>query len=122
MFMTLTRFGYCSKYLVGNVLKIAESENINAGFEKILDSVTDLERKLYVFPEIVNRASMDLAPHHIVTYLIELAGVFNSFYAGNPIVDKNDETSSYKVALTSAFYITMTRGLDLLGMKIPHKM
>ena len=83
---------------------------------------TILERLLSRFPEVVGRAGAEYAPHYITTYLTELAGTFNSWYANEQIVDQADPTSPYKVALTSAFSIVMRNGLWLLGIKVPEKM
>ncbi len=83
---------------------------------------TNLERYLERFPGIVARAGSEYAPHHIVTYLIELAGEFNSFYANHKIIDEEDKTSPYRLALTKAFAEVMTSGLDLLGIKVPSQM
>jgi arginyl-tRNA synthetase len=33
---------------------------------------------------------MNIAPHYIATYLIELAAEFNAYYAKNKIVDSKD--------------------------------
>ena len=81
-----------------------------------------LEKLLVRFPEIALRAWTDLEPHHIVTYLTELASVFNTFYAQGKIVDATDPQSPYKIALTQAFAVVMKRGLWLVGMKAPEKM
>src|SRR5204862_68407 len=83
---------------------------------------TNLERLIERFPDVVAKAGMEYAPHHIVTYLIELAGEFNSFYADHKIIDANDPTSPYRIALTKAFANIMTSGLDLLGIKVPAEM
>ncbi len=83
---------------------------------------TDLERLLERFPSVVERAGSEYAPHHIVTFLIELAGEFNSFYASHKIIDQTDPTSPYRLALTQAFVFVMSAGLDLLGIKVPEKM
>jgi arginyl-tRNA synthetase len=83
---------------------------------------TNLERYLERFPNVVGKAGMEYAPHHIVTYLIELAGEFNSFYANHKIIDAEDPTSPYRLALTKAFTQVMTSGLDLLGIKVPSQM
>ena len=56
------------------------------------------------------------------TYLIELAGEFNRFYAKTKIVDKKDSDSPYKVALAESLYWTVKNGLWLLGIKVPAKM
>jgi arginyl-tRNA synthetase len=81
-----------------------------------------LEKIIYRFPEIVERSATDYQPHHIATYLLELAAVFSSFYAIAQIVDKKDPTSPYRVALTQAFEIVMKNGLTLLGIASPEKM
>jgi arginyl-tRNA synthetase len=57
-----------------------------------------------------------------VTYLLQLSGAFNSYYATNKIVDVTDENSSYKVALTKSFVQVMNHGLSLLGISVPEKM
>lgn len=98
-----------------------------AGISETVDGlqgweVTTLERYVYRFPEIVDRALSELEPHHIATYLTELASLFNAFYANNQIIKEGDSSSSYKVALTKVFSITMENGLNLLGIRVPEKM
>jgi arginyl-tRNA synthetase len=83
---------------------------------------TEVERMLYRFPEIVERAGQEYAPHHLVTYLTELASAFNSFYGNNKIISEEDPTSSYKVALTESVYHVLKNGLHLLGIKVPERM
>ena len=83
---------------------------------------TALEKLLYRFPEIVERAGKEYEPHYITTFLTELAGAFNSWYAREQIVDEKDPASPYKVALTKAFAIVMRNGLGLLGIKVPERM
>lgn len=105
-----------------SVLEKAKTEGVKASVGKIISETTELEKLLYRFPEIVERARKEHSPHHIASYLIELAGSFNGFYAKHKIVDKEDETSSYKVALTAAFTSTMKNGLNLLGIQVPERM
>ena len=64
-----------------SVLNKAKEEKIpqNTYLEVRLPS--NIERLLYRFPEIVERAGREYEPHYITTYLMELAGLFNSFYA-----------------------------------------
>ena len=74
------------------------------------------------FPEIVEKAGAEYEPHFIVLYLTELAREFNNYYANHKIVDKADEYSPYKIALTEAFSIIIKNGLWLLGIEVPEKM
>ena len=91
---------------------------------------TELERYLYRFPEVVERAGAEYAPHYLVTYLTELASVFNRFYANNRIIDLNPALSEqsesngspYKIALTQAVAHILKSGLYLLGIKVPERM
>ncbi len=84
-------------------------------------AVSDLDHILVRFPEIVLRAQTEYAPHHIVTYLLELASAFNNYYAHNKILDAGEDTG-YRLALTKAFAHTMENGLKVLAIKVPSNM
>ncbi|MFA6227325.1 MAG: arginine--tRNA ligase [Candidatus Paceibacterota bacterium] len=105
-----------------SVLRKAKDERISGNTKERGHEIFELEKMLYRFPEIVERAGKDYAPNHIATYLIQLASSFNGFYAKGKIVDKEDKNSSYKVALTEAFTVVLKNGLNLLGIKAPEKM
>ncbi len=95
----------------------------NKKFEIKNWETAEVERLLYRFPEIVERAGREYAPHHIVTYLTALAAAFNSFYAKEKIIDpENPEASAYKAILTEALYHTLKNGLSLLAIKVPERM
>lgn len=83
---------------------------------------TNLERMLERFAQVLEKSGKEYSPSYLVTYLTQLAGEFNSFYSGNKIINEEDSTSGYKLAITEAFAKTMTRGLDLLGIKVPERM
>lgn len=104
------------------VLRKAAEEKVPAAASRPPEDVSELERLLYRFPETVLRAEEEKEPHYITTFLTEIAGAFNSWYAREKIVDAKDDTSPYKVALTEAFAATMKNGLWLLGIGAPEKM
>ena len=85
------------------------------------EKIGELERMLYRFPEIVERATNEYEPHYVVTYLTELAGAFNNFYAHNSILDAGEATP-YRLALTKAFTIVMKNGLNLLAIPVLERM
>ena len=105
-----------------SVLQKAKDVGVKPSVEVRPQQTAVIERLLYRFPGIVERAGTELEPHYIATYLIELAGAFNSWYAKEQIVASEDLTSPYKVALTEAFATTMQNGLWLLGIAVPTKM
>jgi len=90
--------------------------------EKAGDEVTDLEKLLYQFPETVERSYKMLEPHHIATYITELASAFNNFYGNTKILDENNKNIAYHLSLVKSFYQTMKNGLWLLGIETPEKM
>ncbi len=95
----------------------------DAGFKKniIPENATELEKLLYRFPEVVERAAFEYEPHYVTTYLTSLAGAFNSWYASTRILDAG-AGSAYRVLLTRAFSTTMKNGLTLLGIPVLERM
>ncbi len=85
-------------------------------------SQESLEKTLHQFPEIVEKAYLNFEPHHIATYLTQLASSFNSFYVQNKILSEDNSNIKYHLKLVQAFYQTMQNGLWLLGIQIPEKM
>jgi arginyl-tRNA synthetase len=108
-----------------SILEKAKKEGIKTDLKinnKQKIEVGELSKLLIRFPEIVERAGREYAPHYLATYLTSLASTFSAFYAQEKVVDKNDSNSPYRVALVKAFLIVMQNGLNLLGIKVPDKM
>ena len=104
-----------------SVLEKAEHENVSIGCDTPTGDVSSFEKILHRFPSVVNRSREEFEPHHITTYLTQLASEFSSWYASEKILDGSPE-SAYKLALTKAFQITMRNGLHLLGIRTPERM
>lgn len=104
-----------------SVSRKAKEIGIEPSVRSSFSQIGVLERLLYRFPEVVERAGKEYAPHYITTYLTELAGVFNNWYAHNRILDAGDE-APYRLALTAAFAQVMKNGLTLLGIPVLEKM
>lgn len=79
-----------------------------------------LVRKLSEYPEVVNKAVNELMPHHICTYLYELAQNFNRFYEKNRVID--DPREAPRLVLVQNYAETLKNGLELLGIPAPDKM
>lgn len=81
-----------------------------------------IERLVAKFPEVMILAQRELAPHHLVTYTLELAQAFNSWYGQGKIVDEDTHASAYRLAVVKAVRQTLTNGLWVLGIEIPERM
>ncbi len=101
-----------------SILRKAKDEGVEMQIKNKISNIKNetLEKMLPRFSEVVEKAQKEFSPHYIATYLIELAGAFNNFYANGKIVDREDKESPYKVALTDAFSIVLKNGLNLLGI------
>ncbi len=79
-----------------------------------------LVRKLSEYHEIVQVATRSLEPHHICTYLFELAQEFNRYYEKNQVV--GDEKEAHRLGLVSLYADTLKAGLAILGIHAPETM
>lgn len=95
---------------------------INQNNSTPVSGTETLERIVARFPEVVLRAQAERAPHFLVTYLTELAQLFNSWYGGEKILDENHNATAYRLLVTAAVAQTLTNGLSLLGISVPDKM
>ncbi|MEI6690323.1 MAG: arginine--tRNA ligase [bacterium] len=79
-------------------------------------------RWLYRYPEVIAAAATQFAPHFVCTYLYELAGRFNSFYAVCRIYDAPDEVRGTRIELARAVAQVLENGLNVLGIGVPQEM
>ena len=79
-----------------------------------------LWRKISEYPEVVEVAVGQLMPHHICTYLYELAQTFNSFYEHNRVI--GDARQAARLTLVAVYIDTLAKGLQLLGIPAPNSM
>jgi arginyl-tRNA synthetase len=80
-----------------------------------------LLRKISEYPEVVEKATAELMPHHICTYLYELAQAFNSFYEHNRVIGSGEREAT-RLDLVRRYADTLRAGLDLLGISAPDHM
>jgi arginyl-tRNA synthetase len=81
-----------------------------------------LMQRLSEFPEVIENAATDLAPHTIANYLKELASDLHSFYNEYKILVDDETTKLARLALINATQQVLKNGLQLLGVTAPNKM
>lgn len=81
-----------------------------------------LMQRLGEFPEVVENAANDLAPHTIANYLKDLASDLHSFYNEHKILVEDETTKLARLALINATQQVLRNGLQLLGVSAPNKM
>lgn len=78
--------------------------------------------RLTAFPEIVQSAAADYAPHQIAFYLKDLAGEFHSYYNAERMLVDDEGLKLARLALAAAVRQVIRNGLRLLGVSAPDSM
>ncbi|MEU3492385.1 arginine--tRNA ligase [Kitasatospora cineracea] len=86
----------------------------------------DLLGQLGEFPRVLAKAGELREPHHVATYLEELARAYHRFYDNCQILPKGDEEvtdlTHARLWLADATRTTLANGLGLLGVSAPERM
>lgn len=82
----------------------------------------ELIKKMAAFPEEVQRAARERAPHRIAHFVHELAGMFHTFYNHCRIIQEDKDLEKARLALVTAVRITIANSLAILGVSAPEKM
>jgi arginyl-tRNA synthetase len=83
---------------------------------------TALMQRLSEFPEVVEEAAQELAPHMVANYLKELASDLHSYYNAQQFLVDDEALKLARLALVAATQQVLNNGLQLLGVSAPEKM
>ena len=99
-----------------NALPDFNKVNLNAEERELIN-------KLLWFEKVLGNCAADLTPHHLTTYLMELAALFHSFYDKHKVLDEtNRETTQVRVFILRGVKFVINEGLNLIGVSAPEKM
>lgn len=79
-------------------------------------------RKIADFPEEIAISARTLAPHRLARYVLDLAGLFHSFYNHHRVLNENQALQDARLVLMDITRITLKNSLDLLGVSAPEQM
>lgn len=82
----------------------------------------ELLRKLADFPEEIKISARTLAPHRIARYVMDLAGLFHSFYNHHRVLNDNQSLQDARLLLMETTRITIKNALQILGVTAPEQM
>ncbi|MCV2217249.1 arginine--tRNA ligase [Thauera sp. Sel9] len=78
--------------------------------------------RLAAFPELVQNAAADHAPHQVAFYLKDLAADFHSWYNAERMLVEDEALKLARLALAGAVRQVLASGLALLGVSAPESM
>jgi arginyl-tRNA synthetase len=89
------------------------------------DAELALIRAMIQLPEVMTRAAMELAPHHLCYYAQELASAFHTFYQECRIISSEPEDKSLTLArlkLCESAKHVLANTLRTIGVSTPERM
>lgn len=95
---------------------------INYNEVDIDDYIWNIIFKVADFENTIKRAREGYDPSIVAKYLLELAGLFNKFYANNKIIIDNINISAFRLQISEVVSIILKEGLRILGIEAPNKM
>ena len=81
-----------------------------------------LAKHVLRFGDVLDLVARELKPHHLCTYLYELATRFSGFFENCPVLQSDGPARDSRLTLCEATGRTMAVGLDLLGIEHPEQM
>lgn len=114
---------------IASILRKAEQIGVNYSAEAFesLDQLENTERDLIVmlndFEKKIKQAGEEYSPSIVAQYMFDLAKEYNRFYAELSIFNEtNAQIQSFRIALSNLTAKTIRKGMELLGIKVPHRM
>lgn len=79
--------------------------------------------KLIWFKQVLRNCVADLSPHHLTTYLIELAGLFHAFYDNCRVLnEQNPAQTKARLFICQRVAERIKKGLEFIGVSAPEEM
>ena len=82
----------------------------------------ELMKKLDKFPEIVEIAANDYAPHYLISYGENLSSLFHKFYNKYRVLTDDEELKGARLGLCKGVQMVLGELLDILGVSAPKEM
>ncbi|MEW6220333.1 MAG: DALR anticodon-binding domain-containing protein, partial [Thermodesulfobacteriota bacterium] len=82
----------------------------------------ELLRLLAGFPRLVASAAVELEPHRLVFFLLDLVGRFHSYYNKHRVISEDAALTQARLALAAALRTVIGNGLRLIGVTAPTSM
>ena len=74
------------------------------------------------FPEVIDQAAREFAPHLLTDYALELARAFHAYYDSYRVLGEDEKVTHARLALLSAVKTAINQALGILGMSAPEVM
>ncbi|NLW42538.1 MAG: arginine--tRNA ligase [Tissierellia bacterium] len=109
---------------INSLLSKGEFDKGKAIDEKLLTSDEEFEilKAIYNFEDVIKDAGEKFQPFFITRHIVNLAQMFNKYYASTPILVDDEDLKQARLMLCYATKTVIKNGLGILGIKAPEKM
>ena len=95
----------------------------NIDINVLQDNATiNLLKAIYSFGDAIKQSAEKDEPYIISRYLINIAGLFSTFYNENKIIVEDEKIKNARVYVTYCTNLVLKTGANLLGIQMPDKM
>ncbi len=81
-----------------------------------------LLKTMSTFPATIESSALELAPHKMIFYLMELAGQLHSYYNKHKVITDDIPLSRARLCMIRALQVVLKNGLDMVGLSAPDRM
>jgi len=81
-----------------------------------------LLKHMGAFPTLIEDSALELEPHRVIFYLMELAGLFHSYYNKHKVISDDKALTMSRLYLISGLQTVFGNGLEILGLGAPETM
>lgn len=111
------------------ILRQAEEKNIvlPAPAECELELLKEPEeinllKLLSGFPAMIELSALQLEPHRVIFYLLDVTGQFHSYYNKHKVLTDDTALTGARLALVQAILVVLRNALRMIGLNAPERM
>ncbi len=109
-----------------SILRQAKRRGLEGSIDdlSLLDQVEEVRllKMIAAFPTMIEEAAINLKPHRVIFFLMELAGQFHSYYNRHKVIGDDENLSRARLALVRAILVVFKNGLEFVGLNAPEQM
>ncbi|WP_419176515.1 arginine--tRNA ligase [Desulfosediminicola sp.] len=112
-----------------SILEQAAGKGVEkVGFDQIDPSLLKEEEEMQLLktmsqlPAVIEGAALDLAPHKVIFYLLDLAAQFHSYYNKHKVITEDVQLSQARLCLIEALRQVFSNALAIVGLTAPERM
>lgn len=81
-----------------------------------------LLKAMAAYPALIESAAVELAPHRVIFFLMDIAGQFHSYYNRHKVISDDQALTQARLWLAEGLRLVFRNGLRVVGLNAPESM